>query len=65
MVARLDEIYNIRLISEVKTTLYNAFIQEQKFIEKFKNYKYEPSIKFDGYTECFKKEIYNVMFPNR
>lgn len=36
--------------------LYNVWSNE-RFIKKlFKHYKYEPKIKFGGYTECLKKE---------
>ncbi|MBC8427402.1 MAG: hypothetical protein H8D97_00775 [Proteobacteria bacterium] len=54
--------YKIRLISEIKTTLYDAFLKEQKFIEDFKEFKYIPNIKFYGWTECFDKNIYSVLF---
>jgi hypothetical protein len=56
-------LYNYQLISEINTTLYEAFLKEQSFTRMFKEYKYIPKHKFGGYTECFSKEIYNVMFP--
>ena len=56
--------YKIILSNNLETTLYDAFQKEQKFIIDFKEYKYTPKIKFGGYTECFSKEIYNVMFNN-
>ena len=55
--------YKIQLISEVNTTLYDAWLKEQEFINNFKEYKYIPKFKFAGHTECFNKEIYNIMFP--
>ena len=54
--------YNTELISEVNMSLYDAWKEEQEFLKKFKTYKYVPNYKFGGYTECFKKEIYNIMF---
>ena len=56
--------YKTDLIKNVNTTLYNAWILEQKFINDFRKYKYVPQYKFGGWTECFSKEIYNVMFNN-
>ncbi len=49
-------------VSEIKTTLFNAFLKEQKFLIDFKKYKYKPKFGFGGHTECFNKEIYDVMF---
>ena len=58
--------YKNYVIEEVKviegTHLWVAE-QEDKFIETFKDYQYTPKLKFGGHTECFKKEIYNIMFP--
>lgn len=58
----VKNIYDVQLVSEINTTLYNAILKEQKFINDFKEYKYLPIVKFKGWTECFRKEIYNVMF---
>jgi hypothetical protein len=58
----VSDTYNIKLISEVNTTLYDAILKEQKFLDDFKNYRYKPFKKFKGWTECFRKEIYDVMF---
>ena len=54
--------YKYSIISEIKTTLYNAFLEEQNFLKNYKEYKYIPHYKFGGHTECFNKEIYNKMF---
>ncbi len=55
--------YNFEKISELRTTLYDAFREEQAFLKKFIQFRYTPKIKFGGWTECFRKEIYNIMFP--
>ncbi|MBC8427591.1 MAG: GIY-YIG nuclease family protein [Proteobacteria bacterium] len=54
--------YKYNIISEIKITLYNAFLKERKFLIDFKEYKYKPKLYFGGHTECFNKEIYNIMF---
>ena len=56
------EKYKIVPISIIDMKLYDAFLSEQKFKIDFQQYMYTPKIKFDGYTECFKPEIYNIMF---
>lgn len=33
--------------------LYDLFVIEQSIKKQFKHYKYTPSVKFDGHTECF------------
>ena len=64
---RYDEskYYDLKLISSVNATLLRAKEQEIEFLKSFHNYKYIPKIKFGGYTECFKEEIYDVMFFNQ
>ena len=57
--------YNIGKVSIVKTTLLKAKIEEHKFLLNFSNFKYIPNVKFGGHTECFRKEILNVMFPKK
>ncbi len=55
-------IFDIEFKHLVKTTLYNAFIQEQQFKINFRKFQYIPLVKFQGWTECFKTEIYDIMF---
>lgn len=47
----INVIYNIKM-SNIKTSLYESFI-----LKKFKDYKYIPHLKFEGWTECFKDKI--------
>ena len=54
--------FDIQIIDIVKTTLYEAFIKEQKFKIDFMTFQYIPINKFQGWTECFRPEIYNIMF---
>jgi hypothetical protein len=54
--------YNIEEIDVIESTHLWVAIEEDKFLNNFKNYQYAPKIKFGGYTECFKEEIYDVMF---
>ena len=54
--------YNIKNVDVIELPLIEAKKKEIEFINNFKEYKYSPLIKFPGHTECFKKEIYNIMF---
>ena len=54
--------YIIEEIDVIESTHLWVAEQEEKFINSFKKYKYKPKNKFGGWTECFKEEIYNVMF---
>jgi hypothetical protein len=54
--------YNIKQIRVLNTTLLDAKIKESEFLNNFRQYKYEPNFKFGGHTECFRQEIYNIMF---
>jgi ribosomal protein S27E len=56
--------YIIDIISVIKATHLWVAIEENKFITNFKQYRYIPKNKFGGYTECFSKDIYNIMFNN-
>ena len=56
--------YELKLISEVETTMLDAYKKEAKFKLDFCKYKYIPRQNFSGWTECFKSEIYNVMFSS-
>lgn len=47
--------YQYRVLTEKNNTLYHCFIEEQNFIEKYMAYRYVPTKKFNGYTECFCK----------
>lgn len=51
--------YEIRIQKTYHDTLFNVWKLEQAIHEEFKKYRYKPSQKFGGHTECFeiKKEI--------
>lgn len=49
--------YNIDVILEHPTTIYDAWQREQAIISMFKHQRYIPSIKIGGYTECLTKHI--------
>ena len=48
--------YKIEVLYSLDTTVFEAFILEQKLLKKYKNNKHKPLIKFKGYTECFNLE---------
>jgi predicted nucleic acid-binding Zn-ribbon protein len=50
--------YKTKLISKIKTTLYEAFQKEQQFLKDYKQFRYIPQIKFNGHTECFSSGIF-------
>lgn len=53
--------YNIETIKAINTTLYKAFIMEQRTLKRYNKYKYTPQDKkFDGYTECFNYNIFSL-----
>ncbi len=49
-------------IIEYKTTLFDAFVKEQKLLVDLHEYKFFSNYKFNGYTECFKisDDIINI-----
>ena len=51
--------YEIRIQKTYRSTLFNVWKLEQALHAEFAEYKYEPSFKFGGHTECFqiKNEI--------
>lgn len=59
--------YRKDLIVCQKFKLYKSFQMEQKLLKDFKTYKYIPTSRFRGYTECFKfdknylHKIVNIM----
>ena len=57
--------YIIEEIKILKSTHLWVAEQEDKFIENFKQYQYTPSEKFEGHTECFREEIYNILFKEK
>ena len=60
----LSKKYNFKVIAKKETTLENAVNEEKQFLINFNEYKYIPKQKFDGHTECFREEIYNIMFQS-
>jgi len=56
--------YTYEVLNYVTTNLYEAVKLERSVLELTKNCKYLPSVKFDGYTECFSTtvpEIDNIL----
>jgi len=45
--------YSYEILNYVTTNLYEAVKLERNVLELTKDCKYLPSVKFDGYTECF------------
>lgn len=45
--------YNVETISEIKSNLYDSIHLESHLHELCSAFSYTPTIKFDGYTECF------------
>lgn len=45
--------YNYEVLNYVTTNLYEAVKIERECLDFIKDYSYIPSVKFDGYTECF------------
>lgn len=45
--------YKCKIISTINTTLYDAFIKEQKFIKEYSHIQYTPTTNYGGHTECF------------
>ncbi len=60
---RKADYYSCEVISFREMTIIEARNEELKFLEMFKSYKYSPKEYFQGYTECFSSDIYNVLFP--
>jgi hypothetical protein len=50
--------YNYEIISEYDSKIDEIYDLEIDLHRKYKNYKYEPNIRFNGYTEC-----YNLLLP--
>lgn len=46
--------YNVEIIEERRLSLYNAFLEEQKFKKLYESKQYIPVTNFPGKTECFK-----------
>jgi hypothetical protein len=46
--------YNILKIREY--SLYQAFLTEQKIIQELSDSRFYPNTKFEGYTECFRRD---------
>lgn len=51
--------YNLLVLAEHHTTLFNAYVTEQRILSQLKSYKKAPQIKFGGHTECLSLEAYN------
>ena len=50
-----DKIESITTLYEYEDKLYDVFITEQQIISELYPYKFKPTHKFDGYTECFRQ----------
>ena len=56
--------YSYEILNYVSTNLYEAVKLERSLLELTQEHKYLPSIRFDGYTECFSStnpEIENLL----
>lgn len=62
---RIPEDANITPIIEHKTTLFNAFLQEQYLLRCLHKHRYFPNIKFPGHTECLKANDFILNILNR
>lgn len=49
--------YKIRVIDCISGNLYDSIYLERAYIDKYKEYKYIPSEKFKGHTECFNLKL--------
>lgn len=49
--------FQIDVLREYNTNLYNACVLESVILHENKQYKYEPKTIFGGHTECFTKDI--------
>ena len=50
--SQLRSFYNVKLVYSYRGSFMDMFELEQRFLKEFNNYKYKPSIKFTGHTEC-------------
>lgn len=53
--------YNINILYNIKDNLYNLIYLEREYLNRYSDYKYTTLIKFRGHTECFKKEIWEII----
>ena len=49
---QLRQHYIVSVLYTEDNDMVSTFKVEQRFLNEFKAYKYEPNIKFIGYTEC-------------
>jgi hypothetical protein len=49
---QLKKSYNLYIEYTEYSNMVDIYNQEQNFLKEFKNYRYNPLIKFKGYTEC-------------
>ena len=52
--------YKVEVFRTFETTLDDAFIQEQRYLETYKHFKYKPLINFGGSTECLSENPINL-----
>lgn len=50
----ISQSYKVEIEYKEEMLIEDAYNLEQIFLEEFKDYKYNPKIKFKGYTECLK-----------
>lgn len=51
-ISQLKQNYDVSVLYTEENDMVSTFELEQRFLKEFKYYKYEPKIKFIGYTEC-------------
>ena len=49
--------YNFNVLIEINTNLYDAILLERELLSLIKHLRYNPKIKFEGWTECFKIDL--------
>ena len=54
--------YNITVQGLFENSLYTNIMSENDIKEDFKNFKYTPSEKFRGWTECFEANMLNLYY---
>jgi len=55
--SKRDMPYNFNVLIEINTNLYDAILLERELLSLIKHLRYNPKIKFEGWTECFKIDL--------
>lgn len=49
--------YEYKVLAQLQGKLYDMFLTEQEIKRRFKQFRYKPTQKFNGYTECFSVDV--------